>query len=120
MSDNDADQVKPVDPDLTGFSIPDASAATVSSNNPPTWVWFAVGGLLLLALLVIFVLPAIVSEYELPLERRPELRELIGEYAEKLVFVNSAEWILPPRQSRIIGFQSGSSKPESSELPLHP
>ena len=39
----------------------------------PRWLWLGVGLLLVVALLVIFVLPVVVSEYELPLERRAEL-----------------------------------------------
>ena len=38
------------------------------SKNPPIWVWFSVAGLLIIALLVIFVLPTIVNKYLLPLE----------------------------------------------------
>ncbi len=43
------------------------------SRRPSPWAWLGVGLLLVVALLVIFVLPVIVSEYELPLERRAEL-----------------------------------------------
>ncbi|MDG2163646.1 MAG: hypothetical protein P8M31_09420, partial [Gammaproteobacteria bacterium] len=38
----------------------------------PPWVWAGMGALVLLALFVIFVLPVIVQDYELPLERRVE------------------------------------------------
>ena len=38
----------------------------------PPWVWAGMGALVLLALFVIFVLPGIVQDYELPLERRVE------------------------------------------------
>lgn len=41
-------------------------------NQPPVWLWIGVGVLAVLALFVVFVLPGIVSEYELPLERRVE------------------------------------------------
>ena len=53
--------------DLTGqvslntVRIPD-------SNKPPIWMWFSVAGLILIALLVIFVLPVLVNRYQLPLE----------------------------------------------------
>jgi tetratricopeptide (TPR) repeat protein len=45
------------------------------SERLPLWVWFALSALLLLALAVIFVLPRLVSEYELPFTRRPVLIE---------------------------------------------
>ncbi|MEQ8408834.1 MAG: hypothetical protein RKH07_11215 [Gammaproteobacteria bacterium] len=50
-----------------------AQPAPVASNKPPAWMWIGVGVLSLLALAVIFVLPGIVSEYELPLERRSDV-----------------------------------------------
>ncbi len=43
------------------------------SRRPSPLLWLGVGLLLVVALLVIFVLPVVVSEYELPLERRAEL-----------------------------------------------
>ena len=52
------------------------TGATVESKNPPTWVWFSVAGLILVALSVIFVLPTVVSQYELPLERRVDVSQL--------------------------------------------
>ena len=59
----------------------DDSAARVQalppleSHRPSPWLWLGLALLLILALLVIFVLPVIVSDYELPLERRSELVE---------------------------------------------
>jgi len=41
-------------------------------QSQPPWVWAGMGVLVLLALFVIFVLPGIVEDYELPLERRIE------------------------------------------------
>ncbi len=49
--------------------------APPESQRPSPWLWLGVGALLLIALLVVFVLPVVVSEYELPLERRVELVE---------------------------------------------
>jgi hypothetical protein len=46
-------------------------------DKPPIILWLGLGGLLVLALLVIFVLPAVVTEYELPLERRVDINELV-------------------------------------------
>lgn len=43
-----------------------------NENKPPVWMWIGLGVLAITALLVIFVLPALVQEYELPLERRVE------------------------------------------------
>ena len=44
-------------------------------NKLPLGIWIGVGSLFIIALLVIFVLPAVVSEYELPLERRVEVAQ---------------------------------------------
>lgn len=40
------------------------------SGKPPAWMWLGLGVLAIIALAVIFVLPSVVREYELPLERR--------------------------------------------------
>ena len=45
------------------------------TRRPSPWLWLGVGLLLIVALLVIFVLPVVVTEYELPLEPRVELAE---------------------------------------------
>ncbi len=44
----------------------------LESRGPSPWLWLGVALLLITALLVIFVLPVVVSEYELPLEPRVE------------------------------------------------
>lgn len=44
--------------------------APPQSKKPSPFMWLGLGALLIVALLVIFVLPSVVSEYELPLERR--------------------------------------------------
>lgn len=46
------------------------AAARRKPDAVPTWIWFALGLLFLLALAVIFVLPQLVNEYELPFTRR--------------------------------------------------
>jgi len=78
MVDKDIDKVEPVG------DVPDASANAKDSppianqippapvNKPPLLMWIGLGGLGIVALFVVFVLPTIVSEYELPLERRVE------------------------------------------------
>jgi len=70
MSDKDVDKIEAVNFDHNDNSVFLNQAAAVQVEKPAPWIWFGLGGLLLLALLVIFVLPSIVSEYELPLERR--------------------------------------------------
>ncbi|MFK7863474.1 MAG: hypothetical protein AB8B95_04510 [Pseudohongiellaceae bacterium] len=49
----------------------------VPESKPPVILWLGLGGLLVVALLVVFVLPTIVTEYELPLERRVDVSELV-------------------------------------------
>ncbi|NKB34601.1 MAG: hypothetical protein GKR91_16025 [Pseudomonadales bacterium] len=79
MSENDVDKDKQESQE-SGFDenqIYLNPTAKVETNKPPVWIWFGVGGLLVVALLVVFVLPAVVSEYELPLERRVDVADLI-------------------------------------------
>lgn len=67
--------------DKTGQAATDAAAvdpfaqqvAPPQSQKPSPVMWLGLGGLLIVALLVIFVLPSVVTEYELPLERRVEV-----------------------------------------------
>ena len=73
MSDNDVDKIDAVNFDHNDNSVFLNQAVTQSAEKPAPWIWLGLGGLLLLALLVIFVLPSIVTEYELPLERRVDL-----------------------------------------------
>ena len=73
MSDKDVDKIDAVNFDHNDNSVFLNQAATQQAEKPAPWIWFGLGGLLLLALLVVFVLPSVVSEYELPLERRVDL-----------------------------------------------
>jgi tetratricopeptide (TPR) repeat protein len=75
MSDKDVDKIDAVNFDHNNNSVFLNQAATKQVEKPAPWIWFGLGGLLLLALLVIFVLPSIVTEYELPLERRVDLAD---------------------------------------------
>ena len=92
MSENDVDKDKQ-ESQQSGFNenqIYANSSTAVELNKPPIWIWISVAGLLLVALLVIFVLPAIVSQYELPLERLHFLK--IGQALLKL----PCEFLLQP------------------------
>ncbi|PCJ25461.1 MAG: hypothetical protein COA96_07450 [SAR86 cluster bacterium] len=72
MPDNNNDNVDSTEFDHNdGIQYSDQDSQ-LKPNKPPVWAWAALGGLSIVALLVIFVLPSIVSEYELPLERRVE------------------------------------------------
>ncbi len=72
MSEKDLDKIEPVDFDLTESPLFSNQAAQVVSNKPSAKVLLTLAGLMLAALFVIFVLPAVVTEYELPLERRAD------------------------------------------------
>ena len=52
------------------------SASVSDSNKPPVWAWFGLATLILIALLVIFVLPTVVSEYQLPFEPRVDTLQI--------------------------------------------
>lgn len=52
------------------FVYQPAPAPAQAANKPPLWMWLGLAALVVVALLVIFVLPTVVQEYELPLERR--------------------------------------------------
>lgn len=80
MPENDIDKIDSVDFEQNESPAFTHQAAQPGSDKPPVWVWLGLGALSIIALLVIFVLPSIVSEYELPLERRvdtvtPQLTE---------------------------------------------
>ena len=75
MSDKNVDKIDAVNFDHNDNSVFLNRTATQPVEKPAPWIWFGLGGLLLLALLVIFVLPSIVTEYELPLERRVDLAD---------------------------------------------
>jgi tetratricopeptide (TPR) repeat protein len=73
MSENDIEKIEPVDFDAASSPVFASQPVTVKSDKPPAWVWLGLGVLAIVALAVIFVLPTIVTQYELPLERRVEL-----------------------------------------------
>ena len=52
------------------------STSVSDSNKPPVWAWFGLATLILIALLVIFVLPSVVSEYQLPFEPRVDTLQI--------------------------------------------
>ena len=61
--------------DLTG-QVSLNTVPIFDSNKPPIWIWFSVAGLILIALLVIFVLPVLVNKYQLPLEPRIDISQI--------------------------------------------
>ena len=67
MSEKDLDKIEPVDFDLTESPLFSNQAAQIVSNKPSGKVLITLAGLVLVALFVIFVLPTVVTEYELPL-----------------------------------------------------
>ncbi|MCY4358968.1 MAG: hypothetical protein OXD01_15780 [Gammaproteobacteria bacterium] len=75
MSANKLDKPAPI-ADLLATADAERIAQQIAPparNKPSPLMWLGLGGLAIVALLVIFVLPSIVSEYELPLERRDAL-----------------------------------------------
>ena len=76
------------------------SSAALESKSPPIWIWVSVAGLLLAALLVIFVLPALVTEYELPLELRVDVTELQPLPAEPVSTISPFEEAQRSRQRK--------------------
>ena len=76
------------------------SSAALESKSPPIWIWVSVTGLLLAALLVIFVLPALVTEYELPLELRVDVTELQPLPAETVSTISPFEEAQRSRQRK--------------------
>ncbi len=74
MSENELENTK-----QTTLDNADAEAERIAqqiappkSDKPSPVMWLGLGGLAIVALLVIFVLPSVVTEYELPLERRDD------------------------------------------------
>jgi len=88
MSVKDADKIDVVNFDNNDNSVFLNQAAAPPAEKTAPWIWFGLSFLLLLALLVIFVLPSIVTEYELPLERRVDLVDT--SVAENVARVTSA------------------------------
>jgi tetratricopeptide (TPR) repeat protein len=70
MSDKEVEYASRQDPAGDDPALTPPPIAPSRSGKPPAWMWLAIGGLAIVALAVVFVLPAVVSEYELPLERR--------------------------------------------------
>ena len=72
MSEKDINKIEPVDFDLNDSLLFSNKSVVVNTNKPPVWIWIGLALLIVVSLVVIFVLPAVVTEYELPLERRIE------------------------------------------------
>ena len=73
MSEHEHEKIKPVDFDISQSPIFSAQSNQAVKNSPSPVLWFGLGLLVIVALAVIFVLPGIVSEYELPLEPRADV-----------------------------------------------
>lgn len=71
MPDSDIERIQPVEFDAANSPALNQAPAARRADKPSPWVWLGLGGLAIVALAVIFVLPALVTEYQLPLERRP-------------------------------------------------
>jgi hypothetical protein len=76
MSDNEIDKIEPVDFDFNESPLLSNQLGQVESKKPSFMIWVGLGCLFIAALLVIFVLPNLVTEYELPLERRVAVADL--------------------------------------------
>lgn len=72
MSEDNSVDTEPSALDATDASIYAKQVAPRQRQKPSTAMWLGLGMLVILALAVVFVLPSVVSEYELPLERRVE------------------------------------------------
>ncbi len=73
MSENEVEKTAQAATDTAAVDPFAQQVAPPPSQKPSPVMWLGLGGLLIVALLVIFVLPSVVSEYELPLERRVEV-----------------------------------------------
>ncbi|MBL4821734.1 MAG: hypothetical protein JKY98_12210 [Gammaproteobacteria bacterium] len=76
MSENGIEKIEPADFDISKSSLFSNEPAQPTKNKPSLLVWISLGFLAVIALAVIFVLPTLVTEYELPLERRVEVDQL--------------------------------------------
>ncbi len=76
MSDKEVEHTEPAALEPSDDSIYAAQVKPPETNKPSPMMWFGMGGLVIAALMVIFVLPSLVTEYELPLERRVDVTTL--------------------------------------------
>jgi len=72
MSVDVTENTEPVALEGDDASVYARQVAPQRHQKPSAAMWFGLGFLVVLALAVVFVLPSVVSEYELPLERRIE------------------------------------------------
>ena len=77
MSEKPIENSQTDDTNPSSNSVFNDRAAAPAQNKPPVALYLGLGSLVVVALFVIFVLPSIVSEYELPLERRADIAELV-------------------------------------------
>ena len=72
MSEDNSVDTDPSALEPTDASIYAKQVAPRQRQKPSTAMWLGLGALVILALAVVFVLPSVVTEYKLPLERRVE------------------------------------------------
>ena len=68
MSEDNSVDTDPSALEPTDASIYAKQVAPRQRQKPSTAMWLGLGALVILALAVVFVLPSVVTEYELPLE----------------------------------------------------
>ena len=73
MPDNIDDKIEPVGFDADSSPFDSVQSSVTISSKPSNRTWLVLGVLIIVALGVIFVLPTIVTEYQLPFEKRAEL-----------------------------------------------
>ncbi len=81
MSSDATENTEPVALEADDSGVYARQVAPQKRQKPSAAMWFGLGFLVIVALAVIFVLPSVMSEYELPLERRIEeatLRDAIA------------------------------------------
>ncbi len=88
MSENDVENAEPVESGGGNESVFLSPPPSPKQDKPSVWVWIGLSGLLLTALAVIFVLPSVVEDYELPLERRAEAPDLQDQEPTALATTN--------------------------------
>ncbi|MEX0617849.1 MAG: hypothetical protein WDZ76_13995 [Pseudohongiellaceae bacterium] len=72
MSEEKYEKTEPVEDNFQTSAPASDMHSRFVQDRPPVWIWMGLACLLIIALAVIFILPGVVSRYELPLTPRPE------------------------------------------------